>query len=134
MPLNMTKIAFGCDSTAYLAERLAARHATDGEVYLTTRYMPKRAGEMVGGSLYWIIAHRLVARSPITGFEPSPDGKTRIMIEPRVIPVASVARRAHQGWRYLKDEDAPRDLREGEEDVSELPADMAGELTRLGLV
>jgi hypothetical protein len=44
-----------------------------------------------------------------------------------------VPRRAHQGWRYLEDENAPRDLADGE--VAEtLPANLAGELAKLGLV
>ena len=136
MPLHMTKIAFGCDSLPYLQERLSAREGElqAGEVFLTTRYLPKRHAEMVGGSLYWIIAHRIMARSPILRFDPAPDGRTQIVIEPRAIPVESKAKRAHQGWRYLEDKDAPLDLGEGEKTMSEMPSDMLMNLTKLGLV
>ena len=137
MPLHMTKIAFGCDTLPYLQDRLTARsgelHA--GEVFLTrlpTRYC--HACEMVGGSLYWIIAHRIMARSPILRFDPAPDGRTQIVIEPNAIAVESKAKRAHQGWRYLEDKDAPLDLGAGEKAMSEMPIDMLMNLTKLGLV
>ena len=56
MPLNMTKIAFGCESLPDLQRRIESRAAQNGgEMLLTTRYRPKRHEEMVGGSLYWII-------------------------------------------------------------------------------
>jgi hypothetical protein len=45
-----------------------------------------------------------------------------------------VPRRAHQGWRYLPEADAPADLADGDADLSELPAAMAGELAALGLI
>ena len=44
------------------------------------------------------------------------------------------AKRAHQGWRYLADSDAPRDLAEGEIAEDIMPGKLAGELARLGLV
>lgn len=132
MPLHLTKIAFGCPSLAYLEERLAARGA---EARLTTRYRPKRADEIVGGSLYWIIAHRIVARSPILRFDEAEDGKkTDIVIEARAIPVMARPRRAHQGWRYLDGADAPGDLSEVGEGAAEMPAELRDELSTLGLV
>ncbi len=134
MPLHMTKIAFGCDDLSQLQRRLNARQE-EGATRLTTRYLPKRHGEMVGGSLYWIIAHQLQARSQILGFEDAPDGRTHIVIEPQARPVSPKPKRAHQGWRYLKAEDTPRDLAEGEVDVrAQMPPGMLKELSRLGLV
>ena len=134
MPLNMTKIAFGCDNLADLQARLDERGADGEKVFLTTRYLPKRHAEMAGGSLYWIIAHRIMARSPIVSFEPAPDGRTRIIIQPRVLAVESRPKRAHQGWRYLEEKDAPPDLSGGAEALAHMPREMLGELTRLGLV
>lgn len=132
MPLHLTKIAFGCPSLAFLEERLAARGT---ESRLTTRYRPKRADEIVGGSLYWIIAHRIVARSPILRFETAEDGKkTDIVIEARTIPVMARPRRAHQGWRYLDGADAPLDLSAAGEGAAEMPAELRDELSTLGLV
>lgn len=131
MPLHLTKIAFGCDSLALLEARLAARGE---EARLTTRYRPKREAEMIGGSLYWIIAHRIVARSPILRFDEAEGGRTDIVIAARAIPVLPRPRRAHQGWRYLADSDIPPDLAGTGSGLEELPADMREQLGVLGLV
>lgn len=134
MPLNMTKIAYRIDSFSELGERLRARAQAEGGLFHSTRYRPKRHEEMVGGSLYWIIAHRIMARSEILGFRESPDGRTLILLSPRLVPVRSQAKRAHQGWRYLEEADAPADL-DGEDDaMADMPAKMIGELTKLALL
>lgn len=131
MPLHLTKIAFGCESLSVLESRLSSRGT---EARLTTRYRPKRADELVGGSLYWIIAHKLVARSPIIRFDEAEGGRTDIVIEPRCIALAPKARRAHQGWRYLEDRDAPPDLSGGAGDPDELPVSLKLELATIGLL
>ena len=41
----------------------------DGIVPIVTRFRPTRADELVGGSLYWIIKHRIAARQTILGFD-----------------------------------------------------------------
>jgi hypothetical protein len=134
MPLNMTRIAFGAESPAHLRERLTA-HAAEGEVRLTTRYLPKRHEEMAGGSLYWIIKHMLIGRSPLIGFMDNGQGRTWIRIRPELIPIRSTPKRAHQGWRYLEEKDAPADLGVGEtNDHEAMPSKLLGELIRMGLV
>jgi hypothetical protein len=129
----MTRIAFGAESPAHLRERLEM-HAHAGEVRLTTRYLPKRHAEMAGGSLYWIIKHALVGRSSLIGFMDNGEGRTWIRIRPELIPVRSLPKRAHQGWRYLDEKDAPADLGEGESAGDQMPAKLIGELMRMGLV
>lgn len=131
MPLHMTKIAFSAESPASLKAWLEG-HPT--EARLTTRYLPKRHEEMAGGSLYWIFEHTLIGRSPLLGFTQREDGRWHIRLEPLLVAVHTRPRRAHQGWRYLADEDAPRDLAEGEEAGDVLPPRLIGELARLGLV
>jgi hypothetical protein len=133
MPLSMTKIAYGATSVASLRQWLE-RHSGLGEARLTTRYLPKRHEEMVGGSLYWIFNRAIVGRSPLIGFMDNGQGRIWIRIEPRLIAVQSVPRRAHQGWRYLEPADAPADLGEGMSEAEAMPAEMLGELARLGLV
>jgi hypothetical protein len=129
--LHLTKVAFGCTSLEHLSERIAAR----GDVVrLTTRYRPKRFEEIVGGSLFWILKHRLVGRSEIIGFDDAEGGKTDIVIKARVIATVAQPKRAHQGWRYLEASDAPADLGVGVEGAEELPAALAGELTAMGLL
>lgn len=133
MPLHMTKIAFSAESPASLRAWLES-HASTGEARLTTRYLPKRHEEMQGGSLYWIFEHALIGRSPLLGFEQRDDGRWHIRLAPMLVPVVTKPKRAHQGWRYLKDEDAPRDLGEGESSGDVMPPSLARELMRLGLV
>jgi hypothetical protein len=134
MPLNMTKIAFGAEGPAHLRKRLES-YASEGEVRLTTRYLPKRLDEMAGGSLYWIHAHTVIGRSPIIGFMENGAGRHWIRVEPRLIPVRSIPKRAHQGWRYLSEEDAPPDLGSSESDGrDDMPPKMLGDLMKMGLV
>ena len=134
MPLNMTKIAFGAESPAHLRQRLES-YADAGEIRLTTRYLPKRHEEMVGGSLYWILNHMLIGRSPIRGFMENGQGRIWIRLRPELIPVRAIPKRAHQGWRYLEDKDAPPDLGGADtDDRDEMPSKMLGELMKMGLV
>lgn len=130
MPLHMTKIAFGAKSYADLCGWFERRK----EMRLTTRYLPKRHEEMIGGSLYWIHNHAIVGRSPILGFEQTPEGRWWINLEPRLIPVETRPKRAHQGWRYLADEDAPADLPEGSDPNDVMPGKLANKLLKLGLI
>jgi hypothetical protein len=131
MPLHLTKVAFKATSLEDMHSWFADRGE---EARLTTRYLPKRHAELIGGSLYWIFKRQLVARSEILGFEEAEGGRTHIVISARLIDVHPKPHRAHQGWRYLEDQDAPRDLAAGEEIGVALPGKLAGELARLGLV
>ncbi len=134
MPLNMTKIAFGAEGPAHLRKRLET-YATDGEARLTTRYLPKRIAEMAGGSLYWIHAHTIIGRSPIIGFMENGAGRYWIRLEPRLISVRSIPKRAHQGWRYLEAKDAPPDLGSSEADGrDDMSPKMLADLMKMGLV
>ena len=131
MPLHLTKVAFGAASVEHLRERLALR-GLDGPVALTTRYLPKRHEEIAGqGSLFWILKHQLVARSPILGFAEAEGGRTAILLDPTLVQVVPHPKRAHQGWRYLEGADAPADLGSG--DMASLPPELAGKLAELGL-
>jgi hypothetical protein len=134
MPLNMTRVAFGAENSAHLRQRLEANVAF-GEMRLTTRYLPKRHAEMAGGSLYWILKHTLIGRSPLIGFMDNGEGRTWIRLRPELIPIRSIPKRAHQGWRYLEEANAPLDLGAGEvEAINPMPARMVSELLRIGLV
>ena len=134
MALHLTKVAFGAQGIEHLAERLRARAAA-GPVFLTTRYLPKRHEEIAGrGSLFWILKHSLVARSPILRFGEAEGGRTAIHIDPELVLVHARPKRAHQGWRYLEAKDAPLDLGEGAEGAASLPAGLVGRLAELGLI
>ncbi len=135
MPLHLTKVAFGAASVDLLAERLRARAAA-GPVFLTTRYLPKRHAEVAGqGSLYWIIKHQLVARSPILSFGDAEGGRVAIHIDPDLRLVLAQPRRAHQGWRYLEPGDAPLDLDgKAADGLAAMPPALLGKLNELALI
>jgi hypothetical protein len=133
MPLNITKVAFGITSVDHLAERIAVR-AAEGGFTMTTRYLPKRHAEIVGGSLFWIFKHQLIARTPIIGFGEADGGRVAIHLEPVLRLVVPRGKRAHQGWRYLEHADAPADLGGDADGAAALPPALAGELSALGLI
>lgn len=131
--LHLSKVAVGCGDLATLAARIAVR-TQGGEVAITTRYRPTRHTELVGGSLFWIVAHQLVARQAIIGFDRAGDGRTLIRLSSTLVPVTPRSRRAHQGWRYLAAADAPPDLAADLSGLSALPPKLIGELAALALV
>ena len=131
--LHLTRIAFGCSGIDVLEARLAER-AINGVTFLTTRYRPKRSAELIGGSLFWIIKHQLVARMEIADFvEDEAIKKWNIIVKMPLIAVQPYPRRAHQGWRYLNASDAPPDVLAGEGGGERLPASLTAELSGLGL-
>ena len=132
MPLHLTKVAVGCASLEALQNRIA-RRVGDGVVRVPTRMRPKRAEELVGGYLHWIVKHRIIARQQILRLEDRDDGRISIVCSAELVTVPPKPRRAHQGWRYLDDKDAPT----GEDDgtgLSELPPRLYGKLAALALV
>lgn len=132
-PLHMSKVAVGCASVEALRKRQQLR-AAGGEVPLVTRFMPKRAAEMIGGSVYWIVKHQLVARQRIIGFaQREEDNRTIVRLDPELVPVRPFPKRAHQGWRYLTAADVPADFN-SEVDAVTLPSDLMRRLIALALL
>jgi hypothetical protein len=130
--LHLTKVAFACRDLEMLQERVA-RRAIGGEIRIATRMRPKRASELIGGNLYWIVKHRLIAALEILRFEDREDGRIDIVCSAELRRVAPTPRRAHQGWRYLEDSDAPS----GDDDGSglgALPPQLYGRLAALALL
>jgi hypothetical protein len=130
--LHLTKVAFACRDLEALQRRIASR-AVGGEVRVATRMRPKRAAELIGGNLYWIVKHRLVAGIEILRFEDRDDGRIDIVCSAELVTVSPMPRRAHQGWRYLEDADAPS----GDDDGSglgALPPQLYGRLAALALL
>src|SRR4029079_14262988 len=52
--LHLSKVSFACRDLDMLQKRVAAR-AVDGVIRVPTRMRPKRAPELIGGKLYWIV-------------------------------------------------------------------------------
>jgi hypothetical protein len=106
VPVHLTKVAFSCASLETL-ERRVDRLSANGELRIATRYRPKRADQCIGGKLHYIVKHRIIARVEILRFEDRRDGRIDIVCSNQLEAVTPAAKRAHQGWRYLEDKDAP---------------------------
>jgi hypothetical protein len=130
--LHLTKVAFGCRTLDALEKRIVAR-ARGGEVRVVTRMRPKRADELIGGSLYWIVKHRLVACQQILRFDDRTDGRIDIVCAAELVVISAQPKRAHQGWRYLEEDSAPQLEGDGS-GVGELPSRLYGKLAALALV
>ena len=101
-----------------------------------TRMMPKQKEALLdGGSIYWVIKGLILCRSQIVDLEEvrTNDGRKAcaIVMQPKLIAVVPTPRRAFQGWRYLKAEDAPLDLT-GPASGEDLPPALRGKLVSLG--
>ena len=132
--LHLTKVAFGVSSADQLAERVRQRAAAGG-MMLTTRFLPKRHEEVAGqGSLFWIVKHQLIARSPILSFGEAEGGRVAIHLGPELVLVRTRPKRAHQGWRYLEHADAPLDLGGDATGIADMPAALQGRLAELALI
>ena len=128
--LHLTKVAFSCAHVETLQRRVAAR-ASNGELKIATRFRPKRADELIGGSLHWIVKHRLVARQRILRFDERRDGRTDIVCSEELEVILPMPCRAHQGWRYFESDALPDSDNTG---VAELPPQLYGKLASLALV
>jgi hypothetical protein len=130
--LHLTKVAFGCRTIDALEKRVAAR-THDGEMRVPTRMRPKRADELVGGSIHWIVKHRLIGRQQILRFEDRKDGRIDIVLSGTIELISPCPKRAHQGWRYLEESDAPTADDDGT-GLGMLPPQLYGRLSALALV
>jgi hypothetical protein len=116
----LIKLCVGVPSLADLAawqtQRLQDKRAAGEapELFHVTRQRPKREGDLIpGGSLYWVIAGWISARQRLLELRPVDRNGVphcALVYAPELIAVEPRPRRAFQGWRYLPDEDAPRDI------------------------
>jgi hypothetical protein len=145
MPLHMLKLCVGCDSIKDLTDwiednqRFAAKQGRTYRQRHTTRMLPKRMAEIVGqGSLYWVIKGQVSCRQVISAIEPFIDGegisRCDLVLADPVVPVEPRPYRPFQGWRYLDEKDAPRDLGRSGSDMAMMPEDLRRELAHLGLL
>jgi hypothetical protein len=145
MPLHILKLCVGCDSIEDLDDwiklrlREARRAGKQPEHFHTTRMIPKRVDEILdGGSLYWVVRGNVQVRQRILDVRPfrDKDGikRCRLVLEPKTMATEWQPRRAFQGWRYLKPEDAPRDLSDARAGLIKLPPELRRDLADLGLL
>jgi len=130
--LHMTRVAVGCADYPALEARIA-NYAQDGEIRFATRFRPKRADELIGGRLHFIVKHTLVACVEILRFDDRSDGRVDIVCVADLERVHPQPKRAHQGWRYLADADAPKGV-DDQSGVGALPPELYRELAELMLI
>ena len=139
--LHLIKLCVGIDSLEELIAWRAVHTPKGAETRSqhVTRMWPKRAEELLdGGSLYWVIRGSIQARQRITALNEviGQDGIRRcaIVMDPELIRTGHALRRPFQGWRYLKAEDAPRDLPKGRISEDALPDDLNRALAEIGVL
>lgn len=137
--LHLIKLSVGTEDVDDLRRWYAKRLAETGRVFHRTRMMPRRRAELLdGGSIYWVIKGLVSARQRLVGIERIvySDGTpaTELVLDPELVRTVPTPHRPFQGWRYLKPEDAPRDLTEMPGGAGEMPPEMLAELRQLGLM
>lgn len=144
MTVHLIKLCVGVSEPeeleAWQARRVAEKKAAGipPEVLHITRMVPKRAEELLdGGSLFWVMKGEIRARQTLLDVRDFRDDegirRCALVLDPEVVRTQRRGRRPFQGWRYLKTEDAPSDVRLGA-DEAEMPEEMRAELEKLGLL
>ena len=128
MTIHMVKLCVGADDIQDLVDWQNRLMRTLPNPVHHTRMFPKRAEDMLrGGSIYWVIRRAIRVRQKIIDVRKVQDRDGRDMCElvfdPELHQTYAQPKRSFQGWRYLKPEDAPRDLRSGEAAV-DIPPDL----------
>ncbi len=142
MTVHLVKLCVGAETVADLEAWVKRRVGANARGGLgrvhdhVTRMFPKRRDELLdGGSIYWVIKGVIRVRQKIIGLEPATgtDGVARcaILLDPPLIETAPQPKKAFQGWRYLRGEDAPPDLDGAGDGVA---PELRAELAALGLL
>ena len=135
MALHIIKLVVGVESLEELVAWRREREGREKDWRVHTRMTPTRKAEVLdGGSIYRVIKGVIVARQPILAIETHGEGRAarcQMVVSPAIVRVEPTPRRPFQGWRYLKAEDAPRDLEAGSA-AEAMPPKLAAELRALG--
>lgn len=144
--LHLIKLCVGCDSIRdledWIEDKLKVPDGTGKAARRrnhTTRMAPKRAVEILGGgSLYWVIRGQIMCRERILDIRPFTGkdgiGRCHLVLDCKPVPVEPRPYRAFQGWRYLKPDDAPRDLDRAAPGARDMPEELRRRLQSLGLL
>ena len=142
MMIHMVKLCVGAESVddlkSWQARQIGFRpkEGRPARPACQTRMTPKQVdGLLDGGSLYWVIKGMILVRNPILNVETLKDREGRdyceIDLDPECVLTVPTPRKAFQGWRYLKPDDAPTDL--GSQVTETVPGHLARELREAGV-
>ena len=139
--IHLVKLCVGVDSLAQLEGWREKKRRETGvaESRHVTRMWPKQEEKLLnGGSLYWVFKSVILARQRVVRLDEvvREDGIRRcgLVLDREVVRTHAAPRRPFQGWRYLKPEDAPRDLPKGRQGESELPRELETALAEIGIL
>ncbi len=141
LKVNIVKICVGAkgveDLWLWQKEKLSS--SINSSIVHITRMRPKREKELLnGGSIYWVFKGYILARQRILSLSEikSKDGLVRcgLVLDPEINLTYPVKKRPFQGWRYLKDEDAPKDFETFVPGTESIPKDLKLALSELGIV
>ena len=142
MTIHMVKLAVGAETVDDMRDwqsrqmQFRPRQGRPARPACQTRMTPKQVDDLIaGGSLYWVIKGMVLMRNTILGVETLTDREGRayceIDLDPGIVLVEPTPRKAFQGWRYLKPEEAPVDL--DSTAAADLPVRLARELREAGV-
>ena len=138
--IHILKLCVGAEAVEDLIawQRTRAAQNPDGLPRHVTRMWPRREAEVLnGGSIFWVFKGLVLARQRILRLDEvtGEDGILRcgLILDPAVVRTEPQPRRPFQGWRYLRPEDAPRDLPKARKGDDPLPPGLSAALADLGL-
>ena len=133
--MHLIKLCVGCDNVEELLAWRRASAPTQEVWKLRTRQTPKRAAELTaGGSLYRVYKGFILSRQRILAVETLGEGPARrceMTLDETVVLTAPTPRRAFQGWRYFRPQDAPADIAEGMAEAA-IPFELSRRLREIG--
>ena len=139
--LHLTKLAVGVRDIEHLRVLQMERAERNPPLRHRTRNFPRRHHEVIdGGSMYWVINGNMLVRQRIVDIieDRRDDGSacTGLVLHPKLVPLAGRPTKPFQGWRYLRPDEAPRDLILGKRarGVDALPQSLRRELQVLCLL
>lgn len=147
MTLHLIKLCVGVDKPETLEEHWQAEWQAQldagvkrPEIVHHTRQFPRRSVEILdGGSLYWVTKGKITMRQSILNLRSIEDSAGKkyceIVLDRTIMLVKPRRKRPFQGWRYLKAEDAPKNLyplAHGGEDAGSKA--LKAELSDMGLI
>lgn len=139
--VNLVKLSVGSESVESLIEwqEFYAKRWSDGLPRHVTRMWPKREEEILnGGSIFWVIKgliqcrQRILRLDEVTGEDEI--RRCAIVLHPDIHRTQTAPKRPFQGWRYLKPEDTPSDLRDGRASEEALPTELRQALAEIGVI
>ena len=145
MTINLLKMSVGVESIKQLEQKQiqklsdAVNRNEKPEIIHITRNTPRRTNEVLqGGSIYWVIKRFVLVRQKVKDVRQIEvkNGKKKcaIILHPDLIKTEIKKIRPFQGWRYLSEQDAPKDLPKTLLSNNNLPIELINELRHLGLL